>query len=325
MVDQQTTSGTLENIAEQIRSGQLDEAKKALEAIVITDENRTELLFMQGYLQEFSYERIAALATYDKVLEQDPDHTEALFRAALLRDLWGEDAEAIELYQRCTTGSPAHVNALINLAVLCEDRGQLEEAEAYLNSVLAEQPDHKRAEHYLQSVNASYDMVYDEKSARDRERYDADLEVPISDFELSVRSRNCLRQMNIRTLGDLLRTTEAELLAYKNFGETSLNEIKAMLVLRELSLGQALQPEEPGPVQTIDPTPAEGTGILSRLVSELELSVRARKCIQLLGAVTVGDLVSHSEAELMATKNFGQTSLSEIKRQLALSNLSLRE
>ncbi len=260
MVDQQTTSGTLENIAEQIRSGQLDEARKALEAIVVTDENRIEVLFLQGYLQEFSYDRIGALATYDELLEQDPDHTETLFRAALLRDLWGEDAEALELYQRCTTGSPAHVNALINLAVLSEDRGQLVEAEAYLDSVLAEKPNHKRAKHFLQSVNASYDMVYDEKSLRDRERYDADLEVPISDFELSVRSRNCLRQMNIRTLGDLLRTTEAELLAYKNFGETSLNEIKAMLVHRELSLD--LVERDQG--HACPPGAEPGTGVAAR-------------------------------------------------------------
>src|SRR5438034_8316315 len=52
------------------------------------------------------------------------------------------------------------------------------------------------------------------------------LEIPVTDFELSVRSRNCLRKMNIRTLGDLTRTTEAALLASKNFGETSLSEIK---------------------------------------------------------------------------------------------------
>ena len=49
------------------------------------------------------------------------------------------------------------------------------------------------------------------------------LEIPVTDFELSVRSRNCLRKMNIRTLGDLTRTTEAALLASKNFGETSLS------------------------------------------------------------------------------------------------------
>ena len=47
--------------------------------------------------------------------------------------------------------------------------------------------------------------------------------------------------MNIRTLGDLLQTTEQELLSYKNFGETSLNEIKALLAQKGLRLGQAVE------------------------------------------------------------------------------------
>ena len=47
--------------------------------------------------------------------------------------------------------------------------------------------------------------------------------------------------MKIRTLGDLLKITEAELLSYKNFGETSLVEIKAMLSQKGLRLGQGLE------------------------------------------------------------------------------------
>src|SRR5919107_6301781 len=71
------------------------------------------------------------------------------------------------------------------------------------------------------------------------------LDIPITDFELSVRSRNCLKKMNIRSLGDLLKTTEQELLSYKNFGETSLNEIKALLAQKGLRLGQAVDGEKP--------------------------------------------------------------------------------
>ena len=52
------------------------------------------------------------------------------------------------------------------------------------------------------------------------------MDIPVTDFELSVRARNCLKKMNIRTLGDLVRTTEQQLLAYKNFGETSLKELQ---------------------------------------------------------------------------------------------------
>src|SRR5438034_9904796 len=72
------------------------------------------------------------------------------------------------------------------------------------------------------------------------------LEIPVTDFELSVRSRNCLRRMNIRTLGDLTRTTEAALLASKNFGETSLQEIKEMMSSKGLRLGMALEGGERG-------------------------------------------------------------------------------
>lgn len=64
------------------------------------------------------------------------------------------------------------------------------------------------------------------------------LSIPVTDFELSVRSRNCLQKMGVTTLGDLCRRTEAELLASKNFGETSLTEIRDMLCSRGLHLGQ---------------------------------------------------------------------------------------
>ena len=58
----------------------------------------------------------------------------------------------------------------------------------------------------------------------------------VEDLQLSVRARKCLQKLNIRTLGELIRTTEAELLGCKNFGVTSLNEIKRMLSSYGLSL-----------------------------------------------------------------------------------------
>ena len=84
-------------------------------------------------------------------------------------------------------------------------------------------------------------MYYDEEEIEKNYRLAHLLEIPVTDFELSVRSRNCLRKMNIRTLGDLTRTTEAALLASKNFGETSLSEIKEMMTSKNLRLGMALE------------------------------------------------------------------------------------
>lgn len=318
-----TTTVTIESIADRIREGQCDQVREALDSIEETDENRVDLMFLRGYLQEQTYDREAALNTYDAVLKENPDHTEAMFRAALLCDQGGDDNAAIELYERCTEMEPVHVNALINLAVLYEEAGELARAEACLFSVLEEYPNHFRARHFLQSVESSSTMVYDEHMQRERERRHAVLDVPISDFELSVRSRNCLRQMNIKTLGDLLRITESELLSYKNFGETSLNEIKEMLTQKGLKLGQGLQlveqPTLPTPVQVSTDFAAH----VSKPIVELELSVRSRKALQRLGITTLSELSMRTEAELMTIKNFGQTSLSEIQQQLAKYGMSL--
>ena len=319
-------TATLESIAEQIRTGQHDGARKALEGLKPSDPNmKNEALFLRGYLQESEFDRAGALSTYETLLEQDPDHSEAAFRAALILDQSGDDEAAIDLYERCTAYPPAHSNALINLALLYEERARLPEAEALLQTVLDDYPNHQRAEQFLKSVRSSYEMMIDERSQRERDKRDAVLDTPISDFELSVRSRNCLKQMNIRTVGDLLAISEQELLGYKNFGETSLNEIKAVLLVKGLKLGQTTTPVEPPP-----PAPAFRSALadsslqLKRPVSELELSVRSRKCLQRLGIASLAELTSRSEAELLAIKNFGQTSLNEIKRQLGVIGLTLR-
>jgi len=316
-------------IEEQVRVGQDEQAAQALAAVSETEENRAELAYLRGYLAESRSQWPEALDAYDQALELDQDHTPSLFRAAVLHDRFGNDELAVELYERCTIGEAAPVNALVNLAVLYEERGQLDEALASLESVLAEYPNHTRARYYLRSVQSSYDMYYDEKTQRDRELRDAILDIPVSDFELSVRSRNCLKQMDIRTLGDLLKITEAELLTYKNFGETSLNEIKAMLNQKGLRLGQAVQglasavPVVPAADALVPNAEPEVLATAMRPVSELELSVRARRCLQRLGISTIGELIACRETELTSMKNFGQTSLDEIKRQLTLLGLSL--
>src|SRR5512137_1251119 len=62
----------------------------------------------------------------------------------------------------------------------------------------------------------------------------------VDEMELSVRSYNCLKNANIRTIGELVQKTEAEMLKTKNFGRKSLNEIKEILAGMGLSLGMKL-------------------------------------------------------------------------------------
>jgi DNA-directed RNA polymerase subunit alpha len=66
----------------------------------------------------------------------------------------------------------------------------------------------------------------------------------VDDLELSVRSSNCLKTANIRTVSDLVQKTESELLKTKNFGKKSLNEITTILGKMGLCLGMRLDAEE---------------------------------------------------------------------------------
>jgi DNA-directed RNA polymerase subunit alpha len=64
--------------------------------------------------------------------------------------------------------------------------------------------------------------------------------------------------------------------------------------------------------------------LLNKPVSELNLSVRPRLCLERLGIQTLGELVQRTGAELLATPNFGLPSLAEIREKLAQHGLSLR-
>jgi DNA-directed RNA polymerase subunit alpha len=74
----------------------------------------------------------------------------------------------------------------------------------------------------------------------------------VDELELSVRSANCLANANIKSIGDLVQKTEAEMLKTKNFGRKSLKEIKEILAEMGLSLGMKL---ENWPPKTTPPAP----------------------------------------------------------------------
>ncbi len=69
---------------------------------------------------------------------------------------------------------------------------------------------------------------------------------PLEDFDLSVRSRNTLEKGNIRTLGDIVKMTEEEMLRVENFGRKSLQEVADLLREHGLHFGMKFQEGEDG-------------------------------------------------------------------------------
>ncbi|MCC6670254.1 MAG: tetratricopeptide repeat protein [Planctomycetes bacterium] len=289
--------------------------------------------YYQGRLKELSRDVAGAIADYDAVLQTEPAHKHALFRLAVNVDLRGEDEEARELYERALMNPPVNAAVVVNLGILYEDMGNYRRAMQCFDLALQADPTNRRARMFRRDAAAALNMYYDEDQERREDKRNRLLRTPINDFELSVRSRNCLAKMNIRTLGDLVKKTEAELLSYKNFGETSLQEIKEILRNKGLRLGMSQEElmgrdfseaEEVTLTTTEEAPDPNSPDPAKRPITELDLSVRCRRIVELLKIRTIGDLANKTEAELLACPNFGQTSLNEIKTKLDELGLALR-
>jgi DNA-directed RNA polymerase subunit alpha len=311
-----------------LRAGRAEEAEglfpKAKDGGALGSDARAS--YLRGFCHDLLGNRADALEHYRKALEIDPEHGPTLFRMGFVADLAGDDDAALDFYRRAAGVRPPSLNSLLNLGVLYEDRGEYSRAADCYSKVLQAEPANARAAMFLRDAEASLHMFYDEDIERKDDRRAAVLRTPITDFELSVRSRNCLSKMGVQSLGDLVRFTEQELLAHKNFGETSLQEIKDILAQKGLRLGMGRESEDEATraFMGIDRPVDDRDAVLRRPISELELSVRSRNCMSTLGVQTIGDLVQHSEKDLMACKNFGQTSMNEIRQKLAEFGLMLK-
>lgn len=326
---------TLHRAGEIRAQGRLEEAEKTVRSVAREGAGRAEYSFQMGCILADRGDTWGAVEYFERAVDIDPHHQRALFRLAVENAARGNDEDAIQLYERALSRPPYFLGALVNLGLLYEDIENYRAAAYCFRRVINCEPTHARAHLFLKDIEATDDMYYDEESARDSARLEQLLSRPVTDFELSVRSRNCLQSMNIFTLGDLTRISEQDLLAGKNFGETSLQEIRDMMTQHGLRIGQNLATGRGGGAgggggggaaetpwqQSLTP---QEQATMSKTVQDLNLSVRARKCMARLNIATVGELLSRTADELLGSRNFGVTSLNEVRAKLGELGLKLR-
>jgi len=306
--------------------GDVTQARSVLKEVESQASHNPEYHFQIACCYLLEGQRDSAIKHFEKAVELDPTHTGALFQLGHCNDLAGNDDDAVDFYERCITHPPIHVGLLMNLGILYEDCDKYDKAVDCYRRILHANPNDEQARLFLKDAEASLTMYYNPEAEAASSRFNQVLEIPVTDFELSVRSRNCLKKMNIRTLGDLTRVNEQQLLSSKNFGETSLNEIKVILQAQGLRVGQALEQGatiERRYVPNQQLSEAE-QALLNKPVSDLNLSVRARKCMNRLTITTIGDLIMRTADELLEAKNFGMTSLNEVREKLRQLGLNLR-
>ncbi len=318
-------------------AGRLEAFQAAAPKASLSDADQA---YFAARLLELDGSYLEACNGYEALLEKHAEHFPARFRLARRADLHGNDEEAQGHYETLLQQRPIPTSALINLGVMYEDRNDFEKACGCYGAVLRRDPSNPLARLYFKDAHESLDMFYDEELEKKEDRLMQVLRTPISDFELSVRARNCLQNMDIRTLGDLVSHSEPELLEFKNFGETSLNEIKRVLVAKGLRLGMRrddgsfIIPEEFEAEPDFDPDrdlawlgelSDDQREALELQISTLNLSVRChRALVERLNLQRVADILRYTEEDLLSMPNFGITSLNELTSKLTELGLRLR-
>jgi DNA-directed RNA polymerase subunit alpha len=255
---------------------------------------------------------------------------QALFHLAKLQDRWGDDELALETYEKINSLGYGFEESFVNAGIILEDKGEYAKALAYYEKALKINPGNRRVALYHADAEACLDMFYDERQQRQDVKTFEILNIPISDFELSVRSRNCLSKMNIFTLKDLITKTEQELLSYKNFGETSLKEIRAMLAKKGLHLGMTRVEEQPLAdrikmnAQLYSEEREYSLDELDTSIEDLDLSYRTKSALHKMGFESLRDITMRTGTDLESNPNFSAACLQELNALLEEKGLSYR-
>lgn len=120
----------------------------------------------------------------------------------------------------------------LTLEVFTNGSVKPEDAVAYAAKILKEQ--------LTTFINFPEEVEPDKKESKEEPLLNENLFRTVEELELSVRSANCLKNADIKYIGELVQKTETEMLRTKNFGRKSLTEIKEMLTDMGLSLGMTL-------------------------------------------------------------------------------------
>ncbi len=315
----------------QLQLNRLEEAKELVENEKEAFESNPNIPYLEGFIQELEGRPGDALAKYQDALRMDENHIPTLFRKAVLIDrqadrLMNSEQEPEEyarsIYEKIMDLTPSYEGPIMNLGILYEDQEEYESAQECYQMVLNEQPDDEIAEMYHGDAKASMNLSFQEEQMRERLDVGRVLNKSLSEFDFPQRIMDAFDQLKVETLGDLIQCSEEQLLACNNFGQYSLDRVKNFLDEHDLSLSQKNRSKvtlKPGP------PPEEVDDILRKQIEEFDWSARSKRAMKRLSIFTVKDLVEHTEEELLDCRNFGETSLQEVKDTLSELGLSLKD
>lgn len=157
----------------------------------------------------------------------------------------------------------------------------------------------------------------------------------IYDYDFSVRTLNCLRAAEIRTVEDLIKYPRARLLKFRNFGKKALTELDEWLDEHGLAFAQyedetqetkSEKQELQELLQTEEVfTPTIDVPLLERPIDYCKFCARTYNGLIAAEIETIGDLTQMRPIDIQNLRNLGQKSVMEVEEWLKAHNLSLAE
>lgn len=157
----------------------------------------------------------------------------------------------------------------------------------------------------------------------------------IYDYDFSVRTLNCLRAAEIRTVEDLIKYPRARLLKFRNFGKKALTELDEWLDEHGLAFAQyedevqetkSEKQESQELPQTEEVfTPTIDVPLLERPIDYCKFCARTYNSLIAAEIETIGDLTQMRPIDIQNLRNLGQKSVTEVEEWLKAHNLSLAE
>jgi DNA-directed RNA polymerase subunit alpha len=273
------------------------------------DDLATDALLVEAYCSLGRPEEAAKLL---KKYKSAPEGADLLYARGRTAEANGEYADAMALYEAAIEKEPEHADCLFRLALNCDLNGEDARAVELYKRCAALRPAfvgalinlgilYEDQGNYYEAIDCYKRVLAIEPRHKQAQLYLKDAESSLTMYIDVSRSRRLQRM-------DEFFGTPADA------GE-ELEEGEGIF-----ALGAGQDEDVPG-VAVENP---ELEKKLSISVEELDFSTRCRKCMDRLGINTVGELIQHSEEDLMGAPNFGSTSMNEVKTKLAALGLSLK-
>lgn len=297
-----------------LNQGAVERAKEIYENYISNKES-IFAKFVDGRLLEYEGYIDEAVAIYEKLKETPQLKVEALHRLFYLANIFLEPEEIKKYEEEIQQLPQGYVPLLVNLALSYDMQNRIKEAIKEVEPV-SSTIYNPRLNYLLDEIKSSSITFIDEDVERQKRYTQKLLEIPLEATGLSIRTRNILMQKNIKTIGDLIGYTEADIQSITTLQESGFKEIKDMLAGLNLEFAKVTHIETEEEKKYL--------ALLNQSISNVYWTPQARALLEKNNIKVWGDLANLKEEEINRWHGITTSIFNEIKQKMLQQGIMFR-